>query len=241
MKKWDLSSAGLHILAMAFMLLDHLWATVVPGNDWMTCLGRLAFPIFAFLIVEGYFHTSNLKNYAFRLLIGALISEIPFNLMLTGRMFYPFHQNVLWTFLISLGLIHWNEKHKDAAPLRRGLYFAASVILGLILGTLTMVDYYGWGVAMVLAFYLFRGRNWPYLLAALYWINGVLMEGLVYEFEVLGRMITVNQQAFAVLALIPIWCYRGRQGMSSKAFRTFCYLFYPAHMLILGLLGVFWK
>ena len=55
MKKFDISSAALHILAMAFMLLDHLWATVVPGNDWLTCVGRLAFPIFVFCWWRGSF------------------------------------------------------------------------------------------------------------------------------------------------------------------------------------------
>lgn len=237
MKKQDISSAGLHILAMICMLLDHLWATVVPGNDWMNCVGRLAFPIFAFLIVEGYFHTRNLKNYAKRLLIGAVISEIPFNLMLTGRLFYPFHQNVLWTFLLSLGLIHWNEK-KGGGYLRGLLILLA----GMIVGTLTMVDYYGYGVAMVLIFYFFRGEDWRsrlFQLLALYWINGVMMEGLVYEFEALGRLWTVPRQAFAVLALIPIWLYRGRLGEKRPGFRYFCYLFYPAHMLILGLMGYF--
>ena len=61
--KFEISSLTLHIMAMLFMVCDHLWGTIVPGNDWLTCIGRIAFPIFAFMIVEGYFHTKNLKKY----------------------------------------------------------------------------------------------------------------------------------------------------------------------------------
>lgn len=61
-KHFDLSAAALHIIAMVFMLMDHMWATVFPAQDWLTCVGRVAFPIFAFMAVEGYFHTRSFKN-----------------------------------------------------------------------------------------------------------------------------------------------------------------------------------
>lgn len=80
-KKIDISAAALHVLAMTLMLMDHLWATLFPSLDWLTCAGRIAFPIFAFMIVEGYFHTHNFEKYVQRLFLFALLSEIPFDLM----------------------------------------------------------------------------------------------------------------------------------------------------------------
>ena len=96
-----------------------------------------------------------------RLLIFALISEIPFNLMVGSRIFYPIHQNVLWTFLISIALIHMNEKAKSSNHFFKRLFTGIlSVILGFVLGLVTMVDFYHAGVLTVLAFYFFRGRKW---------------------------------------------------------------------------------
>ena len=89
--KLETTSFSLHIMAMLFMLCDHLWGTIVPGNDWLTCIGRLAFPLFAFMIVEGYTRTSNLRKYVKRLLLFAIISEIPFNLAMGSRVFYSIH------------------------------------------------------------------------------------------------------------------------------------------------------
>ena len=238
-KHRDISSFGLHILAMGLMLCDHLWATVVPGNDWLTCLGRLAFPVFAFMTVEGYFHTRDLKKYVRRLLMAAVISEIPFNLMVGSCLFYPIHQNVLWTFLLGIGMIRWIEKGKSSTLWRRALNVAGAVCVGFLVGTVTMVDYMGAGVLMVLTFYFFRGRKWwcfALQLLALYWLNTEVLSGFSYQLEWFGREIWVVRQSFAVLALIPIWLYRGRQGHHSKAFRYLCYGFYPAHMLILAIL-----
>ena len=241
---FDVSSAFLHIIAMLFMLLDHMWATVTPGNDWMTCLGRIAFPIFAFMIVEGYYHTHNLKKYLLRLLAFALISEIPFNLMYGAQVFYPYHQNVLWTFLISLGVIIGIEKAKEKNKLWLTILVSVLLsLLGIILGFAGMVDYYGTGVATVLVFYFFRGRKWWCYLGqflCLLWINWELLGGLYYPVTVFGIELELVQQGFAMLALIPIWLYKGRQGHHSKPFQIACYAFYPVHILVLAAIMLIW-
>ena len=100
-RKFELTSVGLHIFAMIFMLMDHMWATVFTNAQWLTQVGRLAYPIFAFMIVEGYTHTKNLKKYVLRLLAFAVITEIPFNLMVGNCVFYYVHQNVLRDLLTS--------------------------------------------------------------------------------------------------------------------------------------------
>ena len=236
-RKLEVSSAFLHLLAMVLMLCDHLWGTIVPGNDWLTCIGRVAFPIFAFMLVEGYFRTGNLRKYALRLLIFAVISEIPFNLAMGSRLFYPTHQNVLWSFLISLGLIHLNEKAKKLwAKLLVG---GATIVLGYILGLVTMVDYYHAGILTVMVFYFFRHRKWwCYVgqLLCLWYINTEILGGFGYELQLFGKTVFFQRQALALLALIPIWLYRGKQGYHSKWLQYLYYAFYPAHLLILGIL-----
>lgn len=236
----EITSAGLHVLAMALMLCDHLWGTIIPGNDWLTCLGRIAFPIFAFMIVEGYFHTKNLKKYVLRLLICAIISEIPFNLAMGSRWFYPIHQNVLWTFLISVGLIHWNEKARRSNRLwKRLLVGAVTLVLACVLGLLTMVDYHHAGILTVLVFYFCRGRKWWHFAVqflCLWYINVEILSGFAYEIQLFGQTFFLVRQALALLALVPIWLYRGRQGHHSRIFQYACYSFYPLHLLILALL-----
>lgn len=239
-KSFDVSSAALHIMAMAFMLLDHMWATVTPGNEWMTCIGRIAFPIFAFMIVEGYFHTRSFKKYMIRLLIFAVISEIPFDLMYEGAIIYPYHQNVIWTFLLSLLIIRAIEAVKTKHKLWLTILVSVLIVpIGMLLGTVAMLDYYGAGVAMVLTFYFFRGRKWWCYVGQLIlmsWLNLELLGGYYYPVTIFGREFEILQQGFAMLALIPIWLYKGRQGYHNKTFQYICYAFYPGHILILDIL-----
>lgn len=239
-RKFDISSAGLHVLAMFLMLCDHLWATVIPGNDWLTCIGRLAFPIFAFMLVEGYFHTRNLKKYALRLGLFAVISEIPFNLMYSSSVIFPYHQNVIWTLLIGLGMIHLNEKARiSEKAYLRSLAIIGTVFLGGLLGIVSFSDYNAAGVLTILVFYFFRGNSWGHRLlqfAGMYYINFEMLKGLVFPITVFGNTFEIPQQGLAILSLIFIWLYRGRKGYSAKWFRQLCYWFYPAHMLLLWLI-----
>ena len=241
-RRIETTSMSLHIMAMAFMLCDHLWGTIVPGNDWLTCIGRISFPIFAFLIVEGYFHTGNLKKYVCRILLFAILSEIPFNLAMGSRWFYPIHQNVLWSLLIALGLIHWNEKARAAGKIwMRILIVCVTVLLGYIVGLVTMVDFYHAGIMTVLVFYFFRQRKWwSYAGQAicLWYINIEMLGGFSYELQLFGQTYFLVRQSFALLALIPIWLYRGKQGYHSKTLQMVYYMFYPLHLLILGVIKI---
>ena len=234
---FDISTAALHIIAMLFMLMDHLWATLLPAREWLTCAGRVAFPIFAFMAVEGYFHTRSFKKYILRMLLFAVLSEIPFDLMYGGTWFYPVHQNVLWTFLLSLlGVWLMEQVRKKGKTWMYLLVCVLVVPAGLVLGTLCMVDYYGVGVLTVFVFYFLHGRKWWCFLgqlAALYWLNVELLGGLMYPVQLFGMEFELCQQGLALLALIPIWLYHGRQGYHSKPFQYLCYAFYPVHMLLL--------
>lgn len=222
----SLNAVHLRLLALALMLLDHLWATVIPGNDWMTHVGRLAFPIFAFQAAEGYAHTSNFKQYCKRLLLFGLLSEIPFNLMMMSSWIYPFHQNVMFTLLLGLLAL------KSVDNAREGKWVWLLGAMGCcLLGALTLVDFGPYGVAMVLLFGLCRNQPGEKLLqlAGMVLINVILMEGrmlIVFGHE-------IPQQSFALLALIPIWLYSGKKGRGSRALQVASYLFYPIHMVVL--------
>ena len=173
------------------------------------------------------------------MLIFAVISEVPFDLMYGGTWFYPVHQNVIWTLMMGLVGIHLMETvRKKKSTFVYILVSAIVVILGGLLGTLSMVDYYGIGVLTVFIFYFFRQRKWWCLLGqmlALYWVNVELLGGLMYPIRLFGMEFELCQQGLALLALLPIWLYRGRQGYHSKPFQYFCYAFYPMHMLVIVL------
>ena len=160
-------------------------------------------------------------------------------MMMGSSLFYPLHQNVLWSFLISIGLVHWNEKMKEKQVWKRVLVGLATFCIAYIGGIITFVDYYNAGILMVLTFYAFRGKKWwNYLgqVLCLWYISCELIGGYGYEFVLFGSTHFIPRQAIALLALIPIWLYDGKQGYHSKKLQYAYYTFYPLHLLVLGII-----
>ena len=241
-----LTSNMLRIIAVVLMVTDHIWATYMSFGNWMTYLGRLAFPIFAFQIAEGFVHTSDVKKYAKRLFLFALISEIPFDLFCVSTWLNPFHQNVMFTLLLGLFAIMVLDNLKKS--IKEKTVKPKNVIISVVLlGIISVVAFFGfvdygfWGVATVVLFWLFRDFPFAWLtqLVAMVVIHAFLFEGQVFAVELFGRSFEISTQSFAVFSLIPIWLYGGRKGRSSKIMQYGFYAFYPVHMFILYLIKHF--
>ena len=236
-----INSNLLKILAIIFMLLDHLWATIIPGNQWMTNVGRLAFPIFAFLIVEGFTHTSDLNKYIKRLFIFALISEIPFNLIYTGSWIFPFHQNVMFTLLLGLLCISEMDKIKNNKEIKSRIKSIFKLVLYLLISIIGFVDYGITGVLTIIVFYIFKDFKYAWLgqLISLIFLYIVFFKGRSIVINIFDFEYFLPLQSIGILSLIPIWLYNGKKGKKNKLIQYIFYCFYPVHMLAIYLIYYF--
>ncbi len=213
---------------MASMLADHIAAYILAGRPfWDTPLfmgldtpvtpyllvrwfGRMAFPLFAFLLVEGFVHTRSRLRYGFSLGILAVISEIPWNLVHGGALLYP-TQNVMFTLLLGyLGMCALEQFKGDDAKL-------VGSLLGLLCASLLLnADYGCAGFGFIFMLYLLRDR-------------------ILYQ-AVLGSSM-LNGHLFAGAAFIPISLYNGKRGFIRGTFGKYLfYAFYPAHLLVIWLI-----
>lgn len=223
-----LDGGTLKLIAAALMLIDHVGAILLPETVILRCIGRLAFPIFAFFIAMGYAHTRSFGRYLLRMAIWAAVSEIPFNLEF-GHFFVPGRQNVLWTFCLALLTLRGLEELRRETGGARYLGCGAALAAGFAAGELLRVDYGGWGVLSVVLFYLCRQGRYarPGLLAGMLVLNGLCIGSM--KMAVFGIQVPI--QIFAVAALPLLWLYNGRPG--AKGWRWAFYVFYPAHLLVL--------
>ncbi len=223
MREKGLSQEALKLLACAAMLLDHIGATMVPG--WtLRIIGRIAFPIFCFLLAEGAHYTRDPKKYALRLAIGALLSELPFDLAFYGGWTWS-SQSVMLTMLLGFGALELMGAC-EALPLKLlcVLPFAAAA-------EWLQTDYGGAGVLMIALFGLTRElpHRLPVQLLGMVVICGLIIPGA--QISVLGFRVGI--ELFALLGLIPIALYSGRKITTGRAVQWAFYLFYPVHLLIL--------
>lgn len=199
-------------IAVLTMVIDHVGAILFPDQIWMRVIGRVAFPIYAYCLAEGFRYTSDYRRYLGRLALFAILSEIPFDLAFYGVPFSFAHQNVFFTLTLGLILLWVLERFREQLLLCAGAF----VVLCFLAQALHM-DYGAGGLLMVFAFYLAQQGTSP-------WIGW----GIFVFINLFGYAGGV--QWAAILALLPIGLYSGKAG---KKKQRFFYWIYPLHLLLL--------
>ncbi len=225
-----INGSWLKIIAVVSMLIDHIAYLILPHFDLFSepmfflgkeftiikicrLIGRLAFPIFAFLITEGFVHTKNHKKYGLNLLTFAIVSEIPYNLFLSGKVLNLSSQNVFFTLFLGFLALYILENVKTDTE--KAIYIFGVVVLSLIL----KCDYGAKGVILIILLYLLK-KQLP--LASVLSL-GLLSGGLA-----------------AWCAFVPINMYNSKRGfIKGNAMKYAFYAFYPVHMLILFVIKKF--
>ena len=246
MRKLPFSAAVLKWIALITMIIDHIGASffkyyfIAHGKhepfatvyEVLRDVGRIAFPIYIFLLIEGYIHTRNVTKYLLRLGLFALISEIPFDLAFYDKVFYWNKQNVFFTLFIGLVTVHAMDSiaAQGGAESARGgpmkekhlpmLYYACCDV-GMIacaaaLAYFMKTDYNGIGVCAICAVYLLRKNRT---------IGGIVCTLILLESSL--------REIYAAAAIIPISLYNGEKGRQLK---YLFYLAYPVHLMILFLI-----
>ena len=222
-----LSGSALKVIAVLSMLLDHIAIVFVSpdGPVWFSALGqqitlywcmrvigRMAFPIFAFLIVEGVRHTHDRVRYGINLFVFALVSELPWDRLFYGSWFTMRKQNVFFTLFLGYLAICLFEK------LRGRFWLQASSLIALfVVASFLRADYGNKGFCFILMVYA------------------------LYEYRIFQALLTgaglLSSTWFPALAYIPLMLYNGKRGfIKGKVLKYAFYAFYPAHMLVLYLI-----
>lgn len=228
MKKSGLSQEMLKLIACVTMLIDHAGAVLFPQYLSLRIIGRIAFPIYCFLLSEGVFYTKSPKKYGIRLGVGAILSELPFDLALFGCITLQY-QSVMITLL--LGFVMGICMKRVSKPHWQVLLIIPFAILAQWLNT----DYGGWGIALIALFIL--SRNLPQRLL----VQTVGMAAICYLMDSFVMSIgglRVPIEVFALAAMVPIALYSGEKQSKSKTLQWAFYLFYPVHLTVLFILWV---
>lgn len=189
------------------MLIDHIGAILFPAQMGFRIIGRFSFPIFCFLLVEGFHHTKDVKKYMIRLGIFALVSEIPYDLAFRNVFLEFERQNVFFTLLLGVGLMYLLQRTN------RGYVKICYVFLAMWAAVTLGMSYDYRGILLIMIYYVCRSNQVAKLVLGSAW-----------------NFLWTGVQQFGVFASIPIAFYNGEKGKSMK---YMFYVFYPVHLLIL--------
>lgn len=203
-----LNSFQLKCIAVITMIIDHTGAILFPDNMVFRYIGRIAFPIFCFLLVEGFFHTRDVRKYMLRLGIFAVISEIPYDLAFRDTVLEFEHQNVFFTLLIGVIMMYAMELNREW-PVK-----IVELFLAMWAAAFLNTDYRFKGILLIALYYFLYQYKWTKHAAGVVW-------NLIWNREI---------QMYGALASIFLIFYNGDKGASMK---YFFYLFYPLHLLVL--------
>lgn len=221
-----MSGFALKLIAMLTMFIDHAGFILFEHSEYymyFRMIGRLAFPIYCFLLVEGFYHTSNVKKYLKRLGIFALISEIPFDLAFAKKATstdFLQNQNVFFTLYIGLLVIYFMSLVSKKYPLnimKQNLINFAILAIGCMVSVILGTDYDVLGILIIVSFYLFRNNKLI-----------LTMVMIILNFQSGGI------QVLAAISMVFIWLYNGEKGI--KINKYIFYAFYPVHILFLVLI-----
>lgn len=214
------------IIACVTMVLDHIKYAIPETEGILTnYFGRLAFPLYAFLLTEGYVHTKDLKKYYYRMIIFAIISQIPFMLFRTlvgeWKML-----NIMFTLLLGLIAITVYDKEKRK-------YISIPIIILLIwMGKILKVDYGWYGVTTVILLYLLKNNKsfipFSYLLLLIFYYYSRI-KSFNFGTEIILYILFSWSSTFIMMI------YNGKEG---KKLKYFYYIFYPLHMIVIYLISL---
>ncbi len=217
-----LNGTALKLIAMLCMVSDHVGDNFFPDMTWMRIIGRVAMPLFAFCVSEGYIHTHDRKKYLLRMGIFALVSELPFDLVTAGRLEYT-HQNIMYTFFLAIAALMIFDRLTSGERKKAGYILGTlAVMIFCAVSLLTGADYNLYGVGIVFLFYVFRNK-------ALW-----LRDGAAAVWHLLVRNMGIY--LWGLLGFIPILFYNGEKG---KGLKWLFYAFYPGHLLIIWLVKTY--
>ncbi len=212
------------------MLIDHIGWFLFPQTIVFRTIGRLSFPLFAFLIAEGSVQTKNINSYLNRLIIFGLISQIPYSLIFYLKGENPFSLNIFFTLSAGLFLIKLIQNKKY-------VLFGGSFILLAILDSIIHYDYGVYGLLIILSSYLFIKK--PIWGSLALFITTFLESVIIPTGEFNISHISFANQIFAIFAILPILFYKGAQGR--KISKWYFYFFYPVHLILLALIYYIFK